>query len=69
LQDANQDSAQDVTDANSAYEAGMADDEKLDDIFTYSSVGINSVKEDATGENVRADIGGISPGEMRRRKP
>jgi hypothetical protein len=38
----------------------MSDNEKLDDIFTYSSVGINDVKEDATGENVRKDIGGIS---------
>jgi membrane protein involved in colicin uptake len=70
LRDAEQDSAQDVTEAGpAAYEAGLADDEKLDDIFTYSSVGINSVKEDATGENVRADIGGISAGEMRRREP
>jgi hypothetical protein len=42
----------------------MSDNEKLDDIYTYSSVGINDVKQDATGENVRKDIGGISPGDV-----
>jgi hypothetical protein len=42
-------------------------EEKLDDIYTYSNVGINDVKEDATGENVRSDIGAISPGEKPKR--
>ncbi|MFC0212506.1 hypothetical protein ACFFK0_08530 [Paenibacillus chartarius] len=50
----------DVTDAQSAEKIGKAGDEKLDDIYTYSSVGINDVKHDATGENVRADIGAAS---------
>ncbi|KIL41078.1 hypothetical protein SD70_09790 [Gordoniibacillus kamchatkensis] len=54
----------DVTKAASADSISAATDEKLDDIYTYSSVGINDVKEDATGENVRADIGGISAGDM-----
>lgn len=42
----------------------MSDNEKLDDIFTYSSVGINDVKQDATGENVRHDIGAVTPGDV-----
>lgn len=72
LQDASQGAAegtaQDVTDAESADDISAATDEKLDDIYTYSNVGINGVKEDATGENVRADIGGISAGDMQARR-
>lgn len=38
----------------------MTKNEKIDDIYTYSSVGINEVKKDATGENVRKDIDGAT---------
>jgi hypothetical protein len=54
---------QNVTKPAAADENSAMADEKLDDIYTYSSVGINDVKRDATGENVRADIGDASPGD------
>jgi hypothetical protein len=54
---------QNVTKPAAADESSAMADEKLDDIYTYSSVGINDVKHDATGENVRADIGAVTPGD------